>query len=228
MQDTPRAAGPSLWNHRRPVMTYAIIAVTVAFYGIELLLGGPQDVYVLLFLGAKYNPLIQAGQYWRLLTPALLHANLAHIGMNMLTLYLWGPTIETLYGRWKMLGIYVLSALMGTTVSYLLSPYLSVGASGAIFGLFGTLLSFGRDDPPFFKRVLGKNVIGLIVLNVVNGLINPGIDNWAHLGGLLGGFLAGEILGTYKRAHGTLRVTAAITAFCVIVLAVLALGPLRG
>jgi rhomboid protease GluP len=227
MQDS-RGVSPLVWNHTRPMMTYAIIALTVAVYGVELLLGGPQDVYVLLVLGAKYNPLIQAGQYWRLLTPALLHANLAHIGMNMLTLYLWGPTIETLYGRWKMLGIYVLSALMGTTVSYLLSPYLSVGASGAIFGLFGTLLSFGRDDPPFFKRVLGKNVIGLIVLNVVNGLINPGIDNWAHLGGLLGGFLAGEILGTYKRAHGTLRVTAAITAFCVIVLAVLALGPLRG
>ncbi len=224
----PQARRRLEFDQTKPRMTITIIVVTVLVYVLELILGGPNDNMVLVVLGAKVNSLIGRGQYWRLLTPALLHANLEHIALNMISLYLWGPNVEILYGKWKMLGVYVCAAVMGSAASYLLSPYLSVGASGAIFGLFGTLLSFGRDEPDFFRRVFGARVILLIVLNVLNGFVNTGIDNWAHLGGLLGGYLAAEMLGTFHRSHGKLRSFAAAAAYAVILAAILIAGPIYG
>ena len=215
-------------NRKKPWMTYIIIIVTVAVYLLEMLLGADEDIYTLVLMGAKFNPLIQAGQYWRFLTGALLHANLTHIGMNMVSLYCWGPTVETLYGKWKMLCIYLISAVMGTALSYLLSPYVSVGASGAIFGLFGTLISMRIDAPDFFKKVFGKQVAILLAINIANGIINRGIDNFGHLGGFVGGFLAAEALGTFKMKHSPMRTILGAGGCAAILALIIAVGPLRG
>ena len=215
-------------NRKKPWMTYAIMAVTIAVYVLEMVLGADDNLYILVLMGAKYNPLIQAGQYWRFLTSALLHANLSHIAMNMVSLYCWGPTVETLYGKWKMLCIYLLSAVTGTALSYLLSASLSVGASGAIFGLFGTLLSMRIDAPDFFKKVFGKQVAILLALNIANGVMNRGIDNFGHLGGLLGGFLAAEALGTFKMKHPPMRTIIGAGALATLLCVIVIIGPLFG
>lgn len=209
-------------------MTYSLIIVTVAVYVVEMLLGATEDTVLLVLMGAKYNPLIRAGQYWRFLTSALLHANLAHIAMNMVSLYLWGPTIETLYGKWKMLVIYIVSAIMGTAVSYFLSSYVSVGASGAIFGLFGTLISIRIDAPDFFKKVFGKQVAILIGVNILNGILNRGIDNFGHIGGFLGGLLCAETLGTFKLKHSPMRTMLSAGVLVLLLLMIVVIGPIAG
>ncbi|MBP3371108.1 MAG: rhomboid family intramembrane serine protease [Clostridia bacterium] len=215
-------------NKKKPWMTYILIGITVAVYVLELIFGAVDDTYRLVLMGAKFNPLIQAGQYWRFLTSALLHANIAHIAMNMVSLYLWGPTIETLYGKWKMLCIYIISAVMGTALSYFLSPYVSVGASGAIFGLFGTLISIRIDAPDFFKKVFGKQLAMLIGINVLNGILNRGIDNFGHIGGFIGGVLASEMLGTFKMKHSALRTIMGAVLLSGILLAIIVIGPVAG
>ena len=224
MQEEQRRETPFAFDRRKPYVTWIIIGVTVAVFLVEMLLNATEDMRILVIMGAKYHPLITLGQYWRLLTPALLHGSIVHIAMNMISLYMWGPTIELLYGKWKMLAIYVMSAVMGTAFSYAISPALSVGASGAIFGLFGTILSFGRDNKAFFKKVFGSRFLILIGVNVAYGLMNTGIDIWAHLGGLVGGYLAAEILGTYKRPRTSWRMIASTAGYILVIMLILIRG----
>lgn len=126
------------------------------------------------------------GEWWRLLTAPFLHGNLAHIGLNMLALWILGSAVEPALGRARFLTVYGLSALGGTTASYLVANplVLSVGASGAVFGLLGALL--------VVLRRLNRDVSGVLVLlavNLVLGFLVPNIDWRAHLGGLVVGVL---------------------------------------
>ena len=94
MQEEQRRETPFAFDRRKPYVTWIIIGVTVAVFLVEMLLNATEDMRILVIMGAKYNPLITLGQYWRLLTPALLHGSIVHIAMNMISLYMWGPTIE--------------------------------------------------------------------------------------------------------------------------------------
>ena len=148
------------------------------------------NAYVLLYMGGNYGALVSHGQVWRLLTCAFLHGGIVHIFCNMYALYALGPQIEILFGRVKYIIIYLLSAIGGSLLSYKFSPSsLSIGASGAIFGLFGAMVVFVlkyKDRIP--KRVL-NNLFGVIILNLLIGFNLQGIDNFAHIGGLLVGAL---------------------------------------
>ena len=131
------------------------------------------------------------GEYWRLLTAAFVHGGLLHLAMNMLMLWVMGRTVEQVIGRLGLLMVFILSALGGTVASYFFSAPMSasVGASGAIFGLFATVFVFGRE--------YGRNtqeIMGVIVLNLLIGFVVPGIDWRAHAGGLLVGAAAGWAL----------------------------------
>jgi membrane associated rhomboid family serine protease len=125
------------------------------------------------------------GEWWRLVTSAFLHTGLTHLAFNMLALWFVGSAIEPRLGRWRYLTVYLLSALGGSVLSYAVdSPFQSsVGASGAVFGLFGALFVLMRR-----LRFDVGGIIGLIVVNVVIGFL-PGLNiNWrAHLGGLIVG-----------------------------------------
>ncbi|WP_326847727.1 rhomboid family intramembrane serine protease [Priestia endophytica] len=110
--------------------------------------------------------------------------------MNSIALYYVGTVVERIYGSSRFLLIYLIAGVSGTIGSFLFSPTISAGASGAIFGCFGALLFFGYKSPKIFFDTLGTNVIMLVLFNIVFGFVVPGIDNAGHLGGLIGGFVA--------------------------------------
>ena len=106
--------------------------------------GSSRNPYLLILFGAKYNPLILEGEWWRLITPMFLHIGLIHLVMNSFALYYLGTAVERIYGRYRFLFIYLFAGFAGTLASFLFSPdSISAGASGGIFGLFGALLFFG-------------------------------------------------------------------------------------
>lgn len=153
---------------------------------------------VLLLMGWKENVLIYQGQYWRFVTAMFLHGGLMHIALNGLALHVLGPQVERVYGTPRFLAIYFLAGLWGGVASYAFSWRPSVGASGAIFGLVGSLAVFFYTHRHMFGEVGRSNLqsmIAFIAINVLFGLsASSVIDNYAHLGGLAGGALSGWML----------------------------------
>jgi rhomboid protease GluP len=203
-----------------------IIANVFLFLLTWLAAGGASDDAgfnaVLIAYGAKVNSLIQAGQWWRFVTPVFLHGGFAHLLMNMYGLWVLGPYVERLYGSAKFVVFWVLTGIAGVVASYLtVRPDLhiggpigrflfkaedaaSVGASGALFGLIGVLFVFGikfrHELPEGFKRAFGTGMLPTILLNVFIGFVFPFIDNAAHMGGLVAGVLLALFV-AYKRPH---------------------------
>lgn len=141
--------------------------------------------------GIEYGPAVSHGEWWRLVTAAFLHAGILHILFNMIALYQVGRFIEIIYGPVRMLVLYVASMLAaGFSVLFFNYQAPTLGASGAIFGLFGALLAFGLRRGPA-GRALVQQSLGVIILNLVYGFAAVGISNAAHLGGLVAGFLIG-------------------------------------
>jgi len=172
-----------------PYISYILLGMTILVYllqmGTESYLGFDLPRAV----GIKANELIQAGQYWRLFTPMLLHGSVTHILVNMYALYMFGPGLEQHFGHTRFLALYLLSGFAGNVISFTFSPAYSLGSSTAIFGLLGAQGVFLYQNRQLFgknaQRALG-NIILIGVVNLVIGL-SPGIDNWGHIGGLLGG-----------------------------------------
>ena len=186
---------PLLGMGKRPLVTWVLLAANIVVWIALELAGESESVEVLRDFGALYGPLIATGQYWRLFTAMFLHVGLFHLLFNGFGLLIFGRMVEAIYGRATFTVIYVLAGLSGSVASYLMSPITTgAGASGAIFGVLGALAAF------FFARrnVLGEmgrqNFMGIAMLAAINlliGFANPGIDNWAHIGGLVAGFAIG-------------------------------------
>ncbi|WP_461213218.1 rhomboid family intramembrane serine protease [Lacticaseibacillus sp. GG6-2] len=180
-----------------PIVTYALLAVTVAMFILETVVGGSQNPWVLLELGARSNQLIMAGQWWRLITPVFLHIGLAHIVINGFSLYYLGMICERIFGHWRFAVIYLVSALTGNVASFVFSSSaLSAGASTAIFGLMGAFLMLGdtfRHNPVISQ--LARQFALLAGMNLIFNLFAPGIDIAGHIGGLVGGFLIAGLVG---------------------------------
>ena len=201
----------------KPYVTYAIIGFTVFIYllqlagvyllpvslanallapfGLSTALFGTTDVAAI--LGEKVNDLIRAGQLWRLITPVFLHDSslpygLLHIGFNMYALFLYGRGLEGRFGHWRFTLLYFLSAYAGNVLSFLITPNASLGASTAVFGLLAAEGIFIVQN----RKLLGNranralmNVIYVAGINLLIGFSVTGIDNFGHLGGILGGIL---------------------------------------
>ena len=192
-----------------PRVVYALLAVNVLMYAVTLVFTALRDgtvippfddpfSTVLYQLGAKYGPAIDAGQYWRFLTPIMLHGGLLHLGFNSYALYALGPETERIYGSGRFFAIYVLAGLAGSIASYVRSPSLSIGASGAIFGLIGALAAFFYSARSLIgaeaSRQQVQQLIAMAAINIVLGFAVEAIDNAAHIGGLVAGGLAGFAL----------------------------------
>lgn len=182
----------------RPRAVYALLAINVIMFGITLLLASrlASNGAALYILGAKENQAIDSGQWWRLLTPMVLHGNLTHLLFNSWALYSLGMEAERMFGTARFLAVYLLAGLAGSIASYMFNPAaLSVGASGAIFGLLGALAAFSFSARSLIGWEASKMQLGqmatLVVINLAFGLAVPNIDNSAHIGGLLVGGLAG-------------------------------------
>ena len=134
-------------------------------------------------------------EYYRLITASFFHADLIHLLCNMYSLAIIGKELETVLGKKKFIVVYFMSALIGSLLSGVLASYSSIGASGAIFGLMGALVYFGYHYRLYLGNVIMTGLIPVIVLNLVIGFMNPMIDNFGHIGGLIGGIFSGMIVG---------------------------------
>lgn len=159
------------------------------------MLFGSIDGYTLVRFGAKYGLLIQAGEWWRLVTPIFLHGSLLHLGMNSWVLYDLGPTVEGIYGRQRFLVLYILTGIAGNLVSYWWSPNsISIGASGALMGLIGAMISYGYRHRGRLGESVRNMYVRWAVYVLIFGFMFPMIDNAAHLGGLLAGMAFGWVV----------------------------------
>ena len=184
-----------IFRSKNIVITKLLIGICIVAYFISLFLTDNYSL-TLLLLGANNRGLVLNGQVWRLITSAFLHGNLIHLAVNMYSLWVIGSQVETYLGKIKFLVIYLLSAIMGGAFSIVfLENSLSVGASGAIFGLMGSLLYFGYHYRLYLSNALTSQILPIVILNLLMGFTISGIDNAAHIGGLIGGYLATMIVG---------------------------------
>ncbi|PON73674.1 Peptidase S54, rhomboid [Parasponia andersonii] len=185
-----KTSGPSPFDERG--WTNLLLALNVVIYIAQIATKGK-----LLSWGAKVNDLVDEGQLWRLVTSSFLHANVGHLLVNCYSLNSVGPSVEKISGPGRYLAIYFASAIASSAMSYLFSSDPSVGASGAIFGLVGSFAVFimrHRGQVGGGKGEL-MHIMNVIAINMAIGLVSERIDNWGHLGGLLGGAAASWLLG---------------------------------
>ena len=160
----------------------------------------------LVLWGGNFGPLTLSGQWWRLITYMFLHGGLMHIAFNMWCLWDLGKLCESLYGRWTFAAVYLLTGIAAGIASIAWNPgVLSVGASGAIFGLAGALIaSFYLGEfslPSFAIRGTLRSLVFFVGFNVLFGTMFPGIDNAAHVGGLVSGLILGALIARVAPEH---------------------------
>ncbi len=174
----PVTAAGAVVRTGRPVVTYTLIATIVAVFVLQVSLGDMANRFTL------WPPAVAGGEYYRLITSTFMHGGLVHLAFNMWALYVLGAPLEEHLGRLRFAALYGLSALGGSVLVYLLSPLNSatVGASGAIFGLFGAYFVAARR-----LRLDVRWLVTLIVINLVLTFSIPGISWQGHIGGLLTG-----------------------------------------
>ena len=187
-----------VFEPKLPVVTTVLIALNVLIFLAGLFLG-LRDYLINTF--AVYGPFIKEGDFYRLITGIFLHADILHLGFNMYSLYVIGSQIESFFGKTKFILIYLFSGLMGSLLSILLNGNIpSIGASGAIFGLLGSMLYFGYYYRVYLGNTLTSQIVPIILVNLLIGFTTTGIDNFGHIGGLIGGFLITMALGIDEKS----------------------------
>ncbi|MBQ9319149.1 MAG: rhomboid family intramembrane serine protease [Bacilli bacterium] len=191
-----------IFSKKKPIVTYSLIAINIIIYAIMGIIGknliemNPNFLY-------KYGALVNKSQmvnnfdYLRIVSSIFLHGGLIHLLCNMYTLYVIGPQVESFFGKVKYILIYLISGICGNLLSmlFLADNHVSIGASGAIFGLLGAIVYFGYHYRVYLGTVIKSQIIPLIVVNLFIGYMVSGINNTAHIGGLIGGVLAAKAVG---------------------------------
>lgn len=173
-----------------PVVS-SLIAINLVVYLLTLIPGFGRN---LLYMGMSVNALIAQGEWWRIITSMFLHLGFTHVLFNMFSLFLFGPELEKIAGKMRFLTIYFLAGIFGIAASFLIEDptYASVGASGAIYGMFGAfaaLVYYTRHLFPQLKQI----ILPLIVFSVIMTFLMPNINISAHIGGLITGFILGFV-----------------------------------
>ena len=185
-------------KNNKPIITYILIFINIVMFVLMYMLGnGSENTNTLIDFGANYILLTKAGEYYRLITSGFLHIGVIHLLLNMYSLYIVGTQVEYFYGKVKYIIIYLFSLIMGSLFTVALSSVntVSAGASGAIFGLLGSILYFGVKYRGYIGNSLVNQIVPVVVLNLIIGFTTPGIGNAAHIGGLVGGYLISMAVG---------------------------------
>jgi rhomboid protease GluP len=188
-----------MYNSQKFKPTYILIALNIAFYIYTSVVGGDfmnTSVNMIWQYGQVNELVIYYGQYYQLFTSMFVHANIAHIAGNMLFLLIFGLRGEEMFSLPEYLSIYFLGGLTGNLLSLLLLPLdtISVGASGAIFAMFGAAIVYARRS--YSQSIIGALIYALFLLFLSSG---PGVNNFAHIGGLVTGLLIGYVLATRRK-----------------------------
>ena len=186
-----------IFSSKKPIITYIIMAICIIMF---ILSGMGNDTKMLILYGANVGNYVRDGQVWRLISHMFLHIGLMHIFFNMYSLYYVGTRVEDFYGKWKYLLIYFISGISGGLLSIAMHDgnVISVGASGAIFGLFGALLCFGYNYRGYIGSMIKSQILPIVIYNLLLGFFIPGVDMWGHIGGLLGGIIVSNLVGTIE------------------------------
>ena len=190
-------------------VTYLLIAINVIIFILQMI-----GIIKTSQFGMN-SELVKGGEYYRIITSAFLHGGVIHLLCNMYSLYVIGTQLETVLGKIKFSLVYILSIIAASLLSGVInagSGIMSVGASGAIFGLLGALIYFGYHYRLYLGNAIVYQILPVIGINLIIGFTTPGIDNWAHLGGLAGGYLAGMIVGINDKKNTLDRVNGIIVS----------------
>jgi rhomboid protease GluP len=197
-QSTPQERTPSYQIHApepvHPMVTYVLLAITLAVYGMQWLSIWVFNNDIPAILGMKYTPAIVAGEWWRLITPIFLHSTsgLLHIASNMYFLFVVGRGLEQQIGHLRFFGLYLVAGLSGNVLSAILAPETpSLGASTSLYGIMIAevlLIWVNREVFRGWKARL-QNAAMVVAINLVITFVAVQIDAWGHIGGLLGGML---------------------------------------
>lgn len=182
-----------IFSPKKPVVTYILIVLNLMVFLYGVLHGN--DELIKMF-GNNYE-LVQNGEFYRLFTCMFVHADILHILFNMIALYSIGPVVERYYGKSKFLLIYLVSGLLGSIFSgvFMTADSISIGASGAIFGLLGSISYFTYYYRATLQGILRGSIMPVIIINLVIGFLSSSIDLSAHIGGLIGGILISMAIG---------------------------------
>ena len=185
-----------IFSSKKPIVTYILITLCLIMF---VLSGFGVDTMTLVRYGANVGSLVKNGEVYRLISYMFLHAGIFHIFFNMYSLYIVGPRVEDFFGKWKFLLIYMISGISGGLLSVAMNgEVVSVGASGAIFGLFGALLYFGYNYRGYIGAIIRSQILPIVIYNLLLGFFISGIDMWGHVGGLIGGIITSYMLGTIE------------------------------
>jgi len=181
-----------------------------------LLFLSPSDTSLFLLGATGTLPIDQFGRWWTLITASYLHGGILHLLFNMLALYQLGPFVLLEYGNYRFFAIYTLSGIGGFFLSYLARIPFTIGASASICGLIGAILYFGKSRGGLYGESIYRQALGWVVGLVLFGLMLPGINNWAHGGGLVTGIAASFLLGyEEKKRENTLHRIIAWSCFLI-------------
>ena len=207
----------NIFRPKRIIMTKIMMALCIVVFALTYILGkGSEDPITLVMFGANYAPLVKSGQVWRLVTSMFLHAGFLHLAINMYALYMLGSQVENYIGKLKFTGIYLVSGIIGSLMSVLFTNNISVGASGAIFGLAGALLYFGLHFRLYLSNALKNQILPIVIINLALGFLIPGIDVAAHIGGLIGGYLSTASFGIVDKTSKQEKINASIALIILI------------
>lgn len=200
----------NVFTFGKPHFTYIFIALNIFMFLMLELNGGSLNIDTLIQSGAKYNPAIVEGEWWRIVSSMFLHIGALHLFMNMLALYYLGTAVERIFGTTRFVIIYFLAGIGGGLTSFAFNVHVAAGASGALFGLFGALLFFGIIYKQLFFQTMGKNLILILAINLVFGFLVPQIDMGAHVGGIIMGFLAASITYVPNKKNSIVQIVSVV------------------
>lgn len=208
-----------IFTPKKPIITYSIIVINILIFLSMYMFGnGSEDALTLIRFGANNRDLVaNYHEYYRLITSGFIHIGILHLLFNMYALYIIGVQIENFFGKVKYLLIYLISIISGGLLSILFSNTISAGASGAIFGLLGAMLYFGYHYRLYLGSAIKSQIIPIIILNLMLGLVSTGIDNGAHIGGLIGGILVSMACGVPNKSKKSEQINGIILSIIFIV-----------
>lgn len=209
-----------LFKEKKPVITYSLILIMSAILIFMYMIGRGTIDSIDVNTLYNFGGLVKKGSIIRVITSIFLHIGVIHFIMNMWALNVLGKSVENFYGHIKMLIIFLYSGIVGNLLSLILmsSNSISAGASGAIFGLMGSLLYFAINQRTYMGEALKKQILPVIILNLGIGFMIPSINMFAHIGGLLGGVIISTALGIKYKTSTFEKVNGAIVSVLLVVI----------
>lgn len=206
-----------IFKPKTPIITNIIILTCILYFVLMLFnTKGNLSAANLLKYGANYQAYIQAGEWYRLFSCIFIHASILHLLLNMYALKIIGSQIESFLGKIRFIIVFIISGLIGSLFSAILTKSVSVGASGAIFGTLGSLMYFSYHYRLLLGSSLKYEILPVVIFNLGIGLFIPGVDIWAHIGGLVGGIFATMAVGVPGKINKRSIINGTICTFMLI------------